>query len=413
MALASLAACSTAAAPEDNGVPQSDVSLTIARYAGPQADAEKALVEQYTAETGVQVTVEAIDFAGLKQKETLNMSTKTGAYDLVYMNDVWLGEYASAGYLTSLNDFVKDESLTGPDWNFEDFSQTGIDTYSVDGELLALPNFLQTPVLAYNKNALAAAGFKVPKTWDELIEVAKYFKEHGSGIALPYRQGTAIYYLLDTLSVGNGSADGFFDADGKLDVTNPKVIETAAYLQELGKYSLEGSNGWHWDEVNKALQFNQTPIGISITGLVGILEDPAQATVAGQMAYAPLPHSKSVTAYFSTFAWGVPVDSKNKEEAFKLAAWLTSQEQLTAMSQTNPGFVGFRTSLYEDEQLKADAPWLESVQAGLKNAVFAPRGAAASELQQAISAELNGLVSNGGDPKTAVEKVQAAMAAKF
>ena len=249
-----------------------EISLTVSRWAGPQADAQKQLLQEYERQTGVKVRLDAIDFGQLKQKQTLNMSTRTGEYDLVYPES-WLGEYAKAAYLTPLDPFVSNAKLTGDNWDFQDISKAALQVYTVGGSLQALPYFVQTPLLVYNKVALKSAGFEEPKTWDDLLKVASHFKQNGSGIALPYRQGTAITNLLAVLLAGDDGS--FFDASGKLALTQQPAVETVRFMQDLGKQALKGSNGWHWDEVNKALQFGQAPLGITVSGLFKALENGA------------------------------------------------------------------------------------------------------------------------------------------
>lgn len=387
------------------------VTLTVSRWAGPQADAQRRLFDEYGKETGVTVRLDAIDYGQLKQKQTLNMGAKTGEYDLVYIQEAWVGEYAKAGYLTPLNNYVANSKLTGGGWDFADLAKSGLAIYTVDGSLLALPYFAQTPLLVYDKNALSQAGFAEPKTWDDLLKIAKYFKEKGSGIALPYRQGAAITDVLAVLLAGNDSS--FFSAGGKLALTQPGVVETVKFMQELGKYSLNGSKGWHWDEVNKALQFGQAPIGISDSGLFKALEDQSESNVAGKLGYAPIPYNQRAAGLLESWAWAVPADSKHKEEAFKLAAWLTSKAALVEMSKADPSFISLRTSLASDPEILRKAPWLPAVNEVLPNAVTLPLQPNAPQLLNALATGLSGVVTNGDDPAKMLESVQASFASKF
>ena len=412
MALTGLTACSTGGSTNNSsGPPQSNVTLTVSRWSGPQADEQKVLLDQYTKETGVKIQFDAIDYAQLQQKQTLNMSTKTGGYDLIYVPEGWVGSYANSGYLTKLDDMVKDTTLTGAGWDYADIQKSGIDTYTVNGSLYGLPYFVQTPLLVYDKDALKAAGLSVPKTWDDILKAAKYFKEHGTGIALPFRQGTAIGNLMAVLLAGDNT--GFFDKSGKLDLTNSKVVETVQFIQDLSKYGLEGSNGWHWDEVNKALQFAQAPMGFTTSGLFSALEDPSASQVAGKLSYAPVPYASKAAGLIQSWSWAIPADSKNQKEAFKLGAWLTSKEQQKAMATVDPGFISFRQSLADDKALVANAPWLPAIKEALSNGVTLPLQPAATEFLTALDAGLSGVVTNGDDPKTMLQGVQASEGSKF
>jgi multiple sugar transport system substrate-binding protein len=389
-----------------------DVTLTVSRWAGPQADAQAKLLDEYAGKNGVTVKLDAIDYGQLKQKQTLNMSTKTGAYDLIYVPEAWFNEYADAGYLTKLDDMVKDQSLTGADWDFGDFSKSSLAVYTAkDGSLQALPYFAQTPLLVYNKDEFAKANLQPPKTWDDLLKAAKYFHDQGTGIALPFKQGPAIANVMAVLLAGNDT--DFFGKDGKLNLTDPAVVDSVKFMQQLSQYELNGSNGWHWDEVNKVLQFGQAPMGITASGLFTALEDPEQSNVAGKLGYLPIPYSKQAAGLLQTWAWAVPADSKNPKEAFKLAAWLDSKEGLTEMSQADPSFISFRNSLASDPSLAKAAPWLAAANEAFGHGVTLPLQANASELLNALATGLSGVVANGQDPAAMLADVQAKEAGRF
>ena len=388
------------------------VTLTVSRWAGPQADAQQKLLDEYSKASGVTVKLDAIDYGQLKQKQTLNMSTKTGAYDLIYVPEAWFNEYADAGYLTKLDDMVKDAGATGADWNYDDFSKSSLAVYTAkDGSLQALPYFAQTPLLVYNKDDFAKANLQPPKTWDDLLAASKVFHDQGTGIALPFRQGSAITNVMAVLLAGNNT--DFFGKDGKLNLTDPAVVDTVKFMQQLSAYELNGSNGWHWDEVNKVLQFGQAPMGITASGLFTALEDPAQSNVAGKLGYLPIPYKQQAAGLLQTWAWAVPADSKNPKEAFKLAAWLDSKQGLTEMSQADPSFISFRTSLATDPALAKAAPWLAAANEAFSHGVTLPLQASASELLDALATGLSGVVTNGTDPAAMLADVQAKEASKF
>ena len=114
-----------------------------------------------------------------------------------------------------------------------------------------------------------------------------------------------------------------------------------------------------------------------------------------------------------SWAWAIPADSKNKEEAFKLAAWLDGKAALAAMSKVDPSFISFRSSLAADPELAAKAPWLGTASKVLANGVTLPLQPAAPQLLDALAAGLSGVVTSGNDPLKMLEQVQAAQSGKF
>lgn len=419
IALAFLGACSSGGSggtgtgsTSGSGSGQGTETLTLARFSGPWSDALVGVAKQFTEETGIQVHVDAVDYAQLQQKQILNMQGKTGEYDVVYVPENWYQQYIDAGYLSPLDDLLSDPAVAGDGFSFDDFNPTALGiTTGEDGKVYGLPDSMQTDLICYDKDAFASAGLAEPTTWDTLLAAAKHFKEQGTGIAVPARQGTAIADMLITVARGNGA--DLFTADGKLDLTNDKVVEAAAYLQELMTYSLEGSTSWHYDETTKALQFGQAPLGVCLSGLASATEDPSQSKVAGKLAYQPMAYHTDLAGYMLTWNYSVTADSKHQEDAARFVAWLTSNAAQKAMVKAYPGPASLRNDLADDSELAASAPWLGAVKEGLDNAATPPLGASAQKLMDALGAALNGMFVNGTAPKDALSSVQDALAGDF
>jgi hypothetical protein len=124
-------------------------------------------------------------------------------------------------------------------------------------------------------------------------------KDQGTGIAVPAKQGMAAVDVFAAIMRSNGG--DYFDADGNLALNQEANVEAAQFWKDLADVSMQGSSTWHWDEVNKALQFGQAPIGITVSGLLGQLEDAENSPAAGNLGYAPLPYSKNT---YGTLALG-------------------------------------------------------------------------------------------------------------
>jgi multiple sugar transport system substrate-binding protein len=409
-----LPACSNKASADDqpktstsNG---SKVELVISRWAGPHADDQAAVLKQFENETGIRVRMDAIDYFQLRQKQTLNLSGKTGAYDLVWAQEVWLPEYVSAGYLLPLDDFVKDASLSGKDFDLSDFNPNLIKINTINGKLYALPTFVQTPLMVYNKELLKKAGLQPPKTWEETLAVAKALHDKGKGIALPAKQGLAAVDIWIAMARSNNG--NYFNPEGKLQLVTEPNIATVQFWKDLVTVAMKGSTNWHFDEVNKALQFAEAPIGLSISGLCGALEDEQQSKVAGKLGYAALPYKIRPFGTLSFWSWGVAADSRHPKEAYRLAAWLTSKAIEKQMSLKD-GQIAARQSLYSDPELVAKAPWLPGVAEALQNADTQPLHKNAPKLMDAMAAALSAAAVNGEDPKGQLDQVQRALAADF
>jgi len=386
------------------------VTLTISRWAGPHADDQKEMLKQFEQETGITVKMDDVDYGQLQQKQTLNMSTKTGEYDLVWAQEIWIPEYIKAGYLLPIDDYVQDNSLNPQDFDFADYNPNLINIMTADGKLYGLPTFIQLPIMVYNNEMLRAEGLTAPKTWAETLAVAKHFHDKGTGIALPAKQGQAAVDVFTSLVRSNGG--NYFNADGKLEVNSAANAEAAAFWKDLNAVAMNGSANWHFDEVNKAVQSGQAPIGLSISGQAGALEDGEISQVAGKIGYAPLPYSKNPYGTLSVWNWCVTADSKHPKEAYRLAAWLTSKQTEKQMSLKD-GQVAARQSLFSDPELVAKFPFFPAIGESLKQADTQPLSADAPKLMEKLQAALSALAVGKSDPQTVLDQVQQELASVF
>jgi multiple sugar transport system substrate-binding protein len=330
------------------------VTLVTSRWAGPHADFQRKVLNRYELETGIRVIQDDVDYSQLFRKQKLNLANKTSEYDLIWVQEIWLPEYVKAGYLRPLNPYFGQ----APGFSLKNYKPGLIDINTYDGQVYGIPTMLQTAVVVYDKIKLKEAGLVSPGTWEEMLAVAKYFKAQGTGIAIPAKKGLFAVNIWEAMMYSNDG--GYFDKAGKLSLDRKENIEALEYWQELMKYAMEGSLNWHADEVNKELQFGYAPVGITISGLAGILEDPAESKIAGNAGYSPVPYKQHPTGSVSIWSWCVPEDSKHPEEAFKLISWLTSAEVEKEQTLKNSQLSAV-IALFDDEELKKKITFLPAV----------------------------------------------------
>jgi len=357
-------------------------TIVLSRWAGPHADDQKTVLAKYP---DAIVKVDDIDYGNLKQKQIQSMSSSAD-YDLVWAQEIWMPEYISKGWLMPLDEFVAKDKV-----DLSIYSPAMVDMNKVDGKLYAMPTFAQTLILTYNKEWFEKEGQKVPTTVDELIAVAKYFKEKGTGIAIPAGQGqpSADIFAQFLYSAGGD----YFDKDGKINLTSPEALYAANLWDELCEYSIDGSLTWQHDQVSQAIREEQAPFGITVTGLSGQDSMPDVSKIVDKVGYAVIPGSKLVSGCVSYWSWAVAANSKNPEAAFKVAAWLTSAEVEKEQAMMN-GQISAVSSLADDAEIVAKIPYLPATNETLKNAKTQPTSASATAIFEPLAAALSEIASS-------------------
>ena len=369
-------------------------TVVLSRWAGPHADDQKTVLAEYP---DAIVKVDDVDYGNLKVKQIQSLSTSAD-YDLVWASEIWLAEYVSKGWFLPLNDMISKYNV-----DLSIFSKAMVDMNTTDGKLYAIPTFAQTLILTYNKEWFEKEGQKVPTTVDELLAVAKYFKEKGTGIAIPAMQGQAAADLYGQILYSAGG--DYFGSDGKVNLLSDEAIYAAEVWDKLCEYSITGSLTWHHDQVSAAVREEVAPIGITITGLSGLDSDPKMSKIVDKVGYAPIPGKKSVVGVVSYWSWGVAKNSKNPEAAFKLAVWLVSPEVEKKQALMN-GQIGAISSLAQDSEVVAKMPFLPATSETLANAKTQPTSVSAGKIFEPLIAALSEIASTNKTPKDVLAKLQ-------
>ena len=81
----------------------------------------RALSDEFTALTGVNVVIDTIQELNLRDKVLMESVSRTGRYDLIMNETAWMGEFVGKGVLEKMDDRLSNDSIT-PDWfDYQDF----------------------------------------------------------------------------------------------------------------------------------------------------------------------------------------------------------------------------------------------------------------------------------------------------
>ncbi|MEM2389427.1 MAG: extracellular solute-binding protein [Ignisphaera sp.] len=222
----------------NRGVIAPGTTIRILHVAGSRANLEKAieLWSRYVPE----VKVELITLGTEPDVYTKAMSeavTKTGAFDAVTIFSTWLGDIVEAGLARSLDDFYAkyDPEYVGPCAPIEPLGSY-VTTYKGRRYSLALDSDVFT--LSYRKDLLTNETYrrefeaqyrkplKVPDTWEELIDMAKFFTELRLTAPSGGRVWGAYFYLEPAFAAYITWFNIFVEAGGipfDLETMDPKV----------------------------------------------------------------------------------------------------------------------------------------------------------------------------------------------
>ncbi len=218
----------------------SGTKLVVMLNKHPYADAIIKRLQEFKDLTGIDVETSETPEENYFDKLTAALASKNGTPDVFMTGTYQLWDYATAGYMESLDSYLKDPSQTNPEYDYTDIFEGVRNGGKWDlipghptgtGSQWALPLGFETNIIAYNKKYFDEKGLKPPKTFDELYTLAKQLKGwagSGSyGVAVRGTRNWATIHPGYMTTFTNAGAKDFEIKDGKLvsDLADPKSID--------------------------------------------------------------------------------------------------------------------------------------------------------------------------------------------
>jgi len=391
---------------------QNSKQLTLALVEGVEGEALKQAAHDYEAQTGVKINFVQLPYQNLFEKELIDLNARTGAYDLIMMDDPWFPRFAGNQFLTDLLPLLQKRGQNGPDADFVEASVNVCRHPYLLGPLYALPYVGNSQLFFYRKDLFEKHGLKEPSTWDEVLAAAKTIQEKETSAG-----GGKMYGYVMRAAQGNAAVADFmpifwafgaemFDSDGKPTVNSPEGIAALEFMLELGKVSPPGYASFNADEVSAHLLQGTSAMSINWPAWISAFSDPARSKVIGKIEFATLPGArKPGQAEIGNWLIAIPRYSQNTEAAMDFLLWATTAEQMKRSAlRGNPPT---RTSLFQDAELVAKFPAYPAQFRSLSTSRPRPRTPQWNEIENAFGIFLSKANSGELSPTEAMNQANA------
>lgn len=368
----------------------SKTTISIVVMSGPYADAVRMVAPKFEREHNVSVKVIDMPYVGLHDKQLTELTARAGNFDVVYTLYQWLGEYAP--YLEPLDTLAKKFKT-----NLADYPQQALKENGVwNGKLYVLPFPLETMMLFYRKDLIP----NPPKTYDEAIAIAKKLTKpeedfYGFAVMGAREQGETVF--TDVLW---GLGGKLLDENMKPVFNNAIGLEAMNKLLTLLKYSPPEAATYAIPEANadflsgRVAMIEQWPSTITMQA-----EDPAQSKVVGKVGYAPVPGGHG---HFGGMGFSVAKNSKNKDLAYQLIAYITAKENaLPIMEKT--GVYPSQTSILQDPQVNKKYPFMKPFEKALQGTIGRPKMPEATKLNDILDMRVSQVIAGEMSAKEALD----------
>src|SRR5829696_2855685 len=394
--------------------PQSNrKQLTLAVVSGVEGEALKQAALDYEKQTGTRIEVAQFPYANLFEKELIDLKSRTGAYDLIMLDDPWFPRFANENVLTELTPLLQKRGQSAPDSDFVEASLNVCRHPFQSGALFALPYVGNSQLFFYRKDLFEKYSLKAPATWDDALAAAKTIHEK----EMEGANGAKVYGYVMRAAQGNAAVADFmpifwafggemFDANGKPMVNSPEGIAALQFMLDLGKYSPPGYASFNADEVGAHLLQGTAAMSINWPVWISPFNDPSRSKVVGKMEFTTLPGAKKPgQAEIGNWLIAIPRYSKNAEAAMDFLLWATTAEQMKRSAQR--GNPPTRKSLFHDAELVAKNPAYPAQLRSLESSRPRPRTSYWTEIENAFGIFLSKANSGTLSPAEAMNKANA------
>ncbi len=375
-------------------------------------------VKEFEALTGMKLVIEVYPEDQFRAKTSVELQSGSGNIDVFMTMPAQEGlKYLRAGWYQPIDEYLKDASITSPDYNWNDFMEVGRSAMTVDGRIIGPPIQLESNQLMYRKDVFQKYNVKVPTTLDELEAAAKAL--NGKAMTDDGQPGFG-FVARGKRAAATSIFSGYLHAMGSTWLTPSRepafnseegIKAFDLYGRLLRLYGPPGSENNHWYEASSIMGQGKAAMYVDFDSISAFVEDPEKTKVKGKMGYAMFPKGPGGKAGTMVTCWGlgIPKVSKNPKAAWLFLQWATNKEQVLALTAER-AVQGGRLSVWNDPKAKTkmNHELADALIQGLKvgNSNWNPPVVAVSEVRDAVGAAIVTSIQ-GGDVKAAVNKAAA------
>lgn len=288
------------------------------------------------------------------------LAARDSSFDVMSIDVIWPSEFVMAGWIDPLDDLYTEEELKG-------FLPSMIEAATIDGQIYAIPWMNDFGLLLSRTDLLEAAGYDIPETWEELVNIAKELQDRDSGL-YGYSTTFARDANLDCnyYEFLHSKGGRVLDEDGNVVLYSPEAIEALEFMIDMMKednVAIPGIITTDLEEGRIIFQEGNAVFHrnwIYAYGLAQLEGSP----VKGNIAISRLPAFPGGRSSSTLGGWLYALNaySKNKDEAKRFIKFASSHEGQKIVT-LNSAWMPARIALYKDEEIIEKYPhapeWLD------------------------------------------------------
>lgn len=338
-------------------------------YMGDSATGIQPLIDDFTAETGIQVNVQSIPWQNLSEKLLTAIASQSGP-DVMQTAVSRTAELVTADAIIDMTEYV--DSVEG--FAKDKFYEASYDSLKMGDSYYGVPWIVDVYCVMYRTDLFEAAGYtEFPATQEEFFEACKKIKET-AGIT-PYYIGAADNYN-ELFCFPYQSGSEIVTEDRKAVFNQPEYIEAMEYLNSFYE---EGLAERVTDGVANYVKLTNGEVAACFGGTWEASQLASVEELDGKWAAAVWPKGSATNdSVYAGSNLVIPTWTTNEEAAVALIEFLTRTENQLKYREL-AGSLPAGLEAWQDESLAKD-PVLSVFGKQIENAKAFPKVAEIEEI---------------------------------
>lgn len=262
--------------------------------------------------------------------------------------------YLRAGGILPVNDYLRDPTLTRPDYNWEDFFPRARAAMEVEGAILGPPVMGEHLALLYRNDVFKQYQVAVPRTLEELEAAARllHMKPIGPGGApgvgiVSRGKGASATSLYAAFLHALGGT--WLDGDHRPTINGPVSLAALERLGRLlGSYAPPNVSEFDWQEASSLFMEGKAAMYIEGSSVFPLIENSDKSRVKGNVGYTVFPAGPGGSGTtIAVRGLAIAKLSANPKAAWLFLQWASGPEMVRLALQ-NDVLVG-RRSAWQDK----------------------------------------------------------------
>ncbi len=396
--------------------PWAGKTINILMEGVPDTEYIQALLSQWEQQSGMKVNIEVLNYALMHERLVPQLTSPAGggSYDVIVVDNYWVGEFVKAGWLATLDDrLAKSTSVKKDAYLKSMWDMVG----QVDNVTYMIPFYNYAMGLIYRTDLLAdpqlQAAYKtkfgkdlaIPATVADYVELLKFMTRDTNGDGKVDIYGSSMMGLrpdpimMEWLNYLYSVGGDLYDASWKPIVNNEAGLTAAAlYLDAMKNAAPPGSPSYGFDEAFNVMAQGGAFSFLTFNWMIPKLNDPNTSQVVGKVQIAPMPGGKGL---LGGWGWALPKSAPNPDAGWAFIEWVESFP--IAKARALAGGAPTRADVFDDAEVLAKYPHYALVKQLVQECVMLPIISRTPQLVEILGREMSEAVAGNKQAKDALD----------